>query len=55
MSEQTITLVTGAMRATMPSDVVGNSVGWPKAVVWGCTVRRLPSWPSSFSRPVFDD
>src|SRR5580692_10006654 len=49
------TSVTGPMRDTMPSDMVGSSVGWPKAVLWGCTVSRLPSWPSSFSRPVFDD
>src|SRR5271155_3258917 len=50
-----VTLVTGPMRETMPSDVVGSSVCCPKAVVWDCTVSRLPSWPSSVSRPVFDD
>ena len=50
-----VTLVTGPMRDTMPSAVVGSSVGWPKAVLPGCTVIRLPSWPSSFSRPDFDD
>src|SRR5580658_10375070 len=49
------TLVTGPMRDTMPSAVVGSSVGCPKALLWGCTPIRLPSWPSSFSRPVFDD
>ena len=50
-----VTLVTGPMRDTMPSAVAGSSVGWPKAVLPGCTVIRLPSWPSSFSRPDFDD
>src|SRR5580658_221288 len=49
------TLVTGPMRDTMPSAVVGSSVCCPRAVLWGCTLIRLPSWPSSFSRPVFDD
>src|SRR5580704_4968857 len=49
------TLVTGPMRDTMPSAVVGSSVCCPKAVLWGCTLIRLPSWPSSFSRPVFED
>src|ERR1700683_1258398 len=49
------TLVTGPMRDTMPSAVVGSSVCCPKAVLWGCTLIRLPSWASSFSRPVFDD
>src|SRR5580692_13147274 len=49
------TPVTGPMRDTMPSAVTGSSVGWPKPVLCGCTVIRLPSWPSSFSRPVFDD
>src|SRR5580704_6165865 len=50
-----VTLVTGPMRETIPSDVTGSSVCCPKAVLWGCAVRRLPSWPSSVSRPVFDD
>src|SRR6202034_375152 len=50
-----VTLVTGPMRDTMPSAVVGSSVGCPKAVLCGCTVRRLPSWPNSCSRPAFDD
>src|SRR5580692_185499 len=50
-----VTLVTGPMRETMPSDVTGSSVCCPKAVLWGCTVRRLPSWPSSLSRPVLED
>ena len=50
-----VTLVTGPMRDTMPSEVVGSSVCWPKAVLAGCTVRRLPSRPSSFSRPDLDD
>src|SRR5580698_3540648 len=49
------TLVTGPMRDTMPSAVVGSSVCCPRAVLWGCTLIRLPSWPSSFKRPVFDD
>src|SRR5580700_11241251 len=49
------TPVTGPMRDTMPSAVTGSSVGWPKPVLCGCTVIKLPSWPSSFSRPVFDD
>src|SRR5579859_442332 len=43
------------MRETMPSAVTGSSADWPRPVFWGCTLIRLPSWPSSFSRPVFED
>src|SRR5271169_3460844 len=50
-----VALVTGPIRDTMPSAVTGSSAGWPRPVFWACTLIRLPSWPSSFSRPVFDD
>ena len=36
-----VTLVTGPMRDTMPSAVVGSSVGWPKAVLPGWTVMQV--------------
>src|SRR5580704_12159093 len=39
----------------MPSAVTGSSADWPRPVFWACTLTRLPSWPSSFSRPVLDD
>src|SRR5580658_3538955 len=39
----------------MPSAVMGSSAGWPRPGFWACTLIRLPSWPSSFSRPVLDD
>src|SRR5579859_7592239 len=39
----------------MPSAVTGSSAGWPRPGFWACTLIRLPSWPSSFSRPVLDD
>src|ERR1700722_18698997 len=39
----------------MPSAVTGSSAGWPRPGFWACTLIRLPSWPSSLSRPVFDD
>src|SRR5580693_74680 len=55
MAPISVALVTGPMRDTMPSAVTGSSVGWPKPVLCGCTVRRLPSWPSSLSRPVLED
>src|ERR1039458_5256632 len=50
-----VTLVTGPMRDTMPSEVVGSSVAWPNAVLPAWTVMRLPSWPSSFKRPDLED
>src|SRR5579872_1497547 len=55
MAPSSATSVTGPMRATIPSDVVGSSVGCPKTLLPGCTVSRLPSCPSSFRRPDFDD
>src|ERR1700722_11282016 len=55
MAPISVALVTGAMRDTMPSAVTGSSADWPRPVLWGCTLIRLPSWPSSFSRPVLDD
>src|SRR5580704_10056558 len=55
MAPSSVTLVTGPMRDTMPSEVVGSSVCWPKAVLLACTVMRLPSWSSSFRRPDSDD
>ena len=39
----------------MPSAVVGSSVCCPKALWPACTVSRLPSWPSSASRPDLED
>src|SRR5579864_5551266 len=50
-----VTLVTGAMRDTMPSEVAGSSVAWPKAELPAWTVRRFPSRPSSLSRPDLED
>ena len=55
MAPISVTLVTGPMRDTMPSAVVGSSVCWPKAVLLGCTVSRLPSRPSSSSSPDLED
>src|SRR5580693_3860416 len=43
--------VTGPIRETMPSAVAGSSACWPEAVLAGCTVSRLASWPSSASSP----
>src|SRR3984957_19099319 len=39
----------------MPSAMTGSSAGWASPGFWACTLIRLPSWPSSFSRPVLDD
>src|SRR5579862_6783741 len=39
----------------MPSAVAGSSDGWPNALLPAWTLSRLPSWPSSLSRPDFDD
>ena len=50
-----VTWVTGPTRDTVPSAVTGSSVAWPATVLPGCTVIRLPSPPSSFTRPDFDD
>src|ERR1700722_14315720 len=55
MAPISVALVTGPMRDTMPSAVTGSSADWPRPVLWGCTLIRLPSWPSSFSRPVLED
>ena len=55
MAPISVTLVTGPMRDTMPSAVVGSSVAWPNAVLPACTVIRLPSRPSSLSRPDLED
>src|SRR5580700_9180225 len=55
MAPISVALVTGPMRDTMPSAVTGSSADWPRPVFWACTLTRLPSWPSSFSRPVLDD
>src|SRR5580704_14007381 len=55
MAPISVALVTGPMRDTMPSAVTGSSADWPRPVFWGCTLIRLPSWPSSFSRPVLED
>src|SRR5579862_9118217 len=55
MAPISVALVTGPMREIMPSAVTGSSAGWPRPVFWTCTLIRLPSWPSSFSRPVLDD
>src|ERR1700729_3423633 len=55
MAPSSVTLVTGPTLDTMPSEVVGSSVCWPKAVLLACTVTRLPSWSSSLSRPDSDD
>src|SRR5579862_1297320 len=55
MSAISVTSVTGPTRDTIPSAVVGSSVCCPRPVFAGCTVRRLPSWPSSLKSPDFDD
>src|SRR5579859_3389659 len=55
MLASSVTVVTGPILDTMPSAVVDNSVCCPKPVFPGCTVRRLPSRPSSFSRPDLED
>src|ERR1700722_2318010 len=55
MAPISVTLVTGPMRDTMPSAVTGSSAVCPRPVLCGCTLIRLPSWPSSLRRPVLGD
>src|SRR5215469_16114087 len=55
MVPTSVTLVTGGMRETIPSDVVGSSVCCPRAVLLGWTVMRLPSRASSLSNPDLED
>ena len=45
MAPISVTFVTGPMRATMPSAVVGSSVCWPKAVLLGLDGEEVAELP----------